>query len=49
MLLELFSEKFGLFAVNMTSSRKERIPKKSTDFMRTVTTTREIPVPNINK
>lgn len=38
-----YTEKFGLFAVNMTSPRRERIPKKSADFMRTVATTRQIP------
>lgn len=38
-----FSEKFGLFGVNVNSSDKERIPKKSADFYRRVTDTKEIP------
>lgn len=38
-----YTEKFGLYYINMTSPRRERIPKKSSDFMRTVTTTRQIP------
>lgn len=42
----IFSEKFGLYAVNFTSPRKERIPKKSTKFMRTVATTHQIPTIN---
>lgn len=38
-----FSEKFGLYAVNMSSPKRERIPKLSAEFMRTVTSTRRIP------
>lgn len=39
----LFSEKFGLFSVNMTSIRKERTPKKSAEFMRNLIERRTIP------
>lgn len=38
-----FSEKFGLYSVNMNSTRKERTAKKSAHFMKEVTTTRRIP------
>jgi len=38
-----YSERFGLFAVNFTSPRKERTPKLSTKFMREVIETRTIP------
>nr|QZZ63296.1 myrosinase 4 [Contarinia nasturtii] len=38
-----YTRKFGLFSVNMSSPRKERIPKKSTRFMKTLIETRKIP------
>lgn len=38
-----FREKFGLFAVNMSSPTMERIPKESAKFMHRVIKTREIP------
>ncbi|XP_063701294.1 myrosinase 1-like [Culicoides brevitarsis] len=38
-----FTEHFGLYAVNMTSPNKERIPKKSAMFMQKVVQTRTIP------
>lgn len=31
-----FTEKFGIFSVNLTSDKKERIPKKSVQFIRKV-------------
>jgi len=31
-----YTEKFGLFAINMTSPKKERIPKKSAGFLKEV-------------
>lgn len=39
----IFSEKFGLFAVNMLSPNRERIPKMSSEFMRSVVSSRIIP------
>lgn len=38
-----YTEHFGLYAINMTSPGKERIPKKSSQFMRKVIHTRLIP------
>lgn len=38
-----FSEKFGLYNVDVYSADKKRIKKKSADFYRTVIATKEIP------
>lgn len=38
-----YTEKFGLFAVNMSSPRRERTPKKSSQYMRTIISKRSIP------
>lgn len=37
------SEKFGLYAVNMTSPRRERTPKESAGFFGKLIETRQIP------
>lgn len=38
-----YTEHFGLYAINMTSPNRERIPKRSTEFMQKVIQTRKIP------
>ncbi len=41
--LKGYSEKFGLYKVDVNSTDKARIPKKSADFYRRVISTKEIP------
>lgn len=36
-------QKFGLYFVNMSCSRRERMPKKSTQFIQMLATSRRIP------
>ena len=41
---EGYTEKFGIFAVNMTSPTKERTPKKSVNFVRNIIENRSISI-----
>lgn len=41
-----FTEHFGLFAVNYSSPNKERIPKRSTQFVKKIIELRKIPLEN---
>lgn len=45
----IYSEKFGLFAVNVTSPQKDRIPKLSASYIDRLIDTRQVPESNWNE